>query len=306
LLTAPAGEQHKNLQSVRRLYDALLAKGVDRATLVVALGGGVVGDMAGFVAATYMRGLPLVQAPTTLLAMVDASIGGKVGVDLPQGKNLVGAFKDPRAVFADVTTLETLPPAEMRNGMAEVIKAALVGDPPLLELVTPGDPEQLLSGDPARLETLIRRAAAVKVRIVEADRLERGVRAYLNLGHTFGHALEVVTDFGVRHGHAVALGLVAAARLSHRLGLCDAALVAEVERVVDALGPWGDPAGEALLPYSGAAPALWQAMQHDKKWRDGRARFVLLRAAGDPVVVEDVPQQAVFAVLEQMSEGFTQ
>lgn len=300
LLTFPAGERHKNLETVRRLYDGLLAHGADRHTLLIALGGGVTGDMAGFVAATYMRGVPLLQAPTTLLAMVDASIGGKVGVDLPAGKNLVGAFKDPRAVFADVAVLATLPPAEMRYGMAELLKAGLVGDPPLLALAWPDDPDRVHYDDPERLPALIRRAAAVKARIVAADRLEKGARAYLNLGHTFAHAIELVTDFAVPHGQAVAVGLAAAARLSRRLGLCPPALVDDVDEAIGWLRPGRSLPTDLFAPAG--AEALWQAMHHDKKWRAGRSRFVALRAAGDPVVVEDVGRDVVLDVLAELDD----
>ncbi len=288
LVRVPDGEQYKTLATVQRIYDALLAGGMDRGGVVVALGGGVVGDMAGFAAATFMRGVALVQAPTSLLAMVDASIGGKVGVDLPQGKNLVGAFKDPLAVFADTDTLATLPSVEFRCGLAEVVKSALVGDEALWE--------HLRTHGAQPLQTLIARAADVKRRVVEEDRLERGVRAYLNLGHTFAHALEQRSRYAWKHGEAVAVGLVAAARLSERLGLCAAGLAARVEALLGALG----------LPtrYRRFAPAaLWEAMRHDKKWQGGTARFVLLEAVGRPRIVPNVPRADVLAVLEELREG---
>src|SRR5690554_1063747 len=265
-IVVPDGEQYKTLDTVRTIYDALLAHGADRSTLVVALGGGVIGDMAGFAAATFMRGVPLVQAPTTLLAMVDASIGGKVGVDLPQGKNLAGAFKDPLAVFADVTTLHTLPVDEQQCGMAEVIKTGLIA-----------------------------RAAAIKADIVGRDRLEGGLRAVLNLGHTFAHALEQASGYAWKHGHAVAVGLMAAARLSERMGLSDGGLADAVERTLER---W-------MLPtrFSGCTPdALWEAMRHDKKWQGGSARFVLLEGVGRPVIRADVPRDDVLAVLEELRE----
>lgn len=286
LITVPDGEQHKTLATVQSIYNALLEHSANRSTLVVALGGGVIGDMAGFAAATFMRGVRLVQAPTTLLAMVDASIGGKVGVDLPQGKNLVGAFYDPLAVLADTLTLNTLPEVEMQCGLAEAIKAALIGDAMLLSM---------LNSRPSNLEEIIARAAAVKIRIVEEDRLEAGVRAFLNLGHTFGHALEQVSGYRWKHGHAVAVGLAAAARLSARLGLCAGTLVAEVERTLQRLG----------LPfrYTDYQPEhLWNAMQYDKKWRDGKARFVLLEGIGRPVIQDGVPRQDVLAVLNELRE----
>jgi 3-dehydroquinate synthase len=269
------------------MYAQLLTGGADRATLIVALGGGVIGDMAGFAAATFMRGVALIQAPTSLLAMVDSSLGGKVGVDLPQGKNLVGAFKDPLAVFADPATLDTLPPEEYRCGLAEIIKAALIGDPPLLT--------HLLEHGPQDMEPVIRRAVMVKKTIVEQDRRESGVRAYLNLGHTFAHALEQVSGYAWKHGEAVAVGLIAAARLSVGRGLCVPDLATTVERVVKDMG----------LPtcYSNLDPgALWDAMRHDKKWKDGAARFVLLAGMGQPVIVPDVRREEVIIILDGLRE----
>lgn len=286
LITVPDGEQHKTLDTVRTIYDALLAHGADRSTLVIAHGGGVVGDMAGFAAATFMRGLPLVQAPTTLLAMVDASIGGKVGVDLPQGKNLAGAFKDPLAVFADTGTLDTLPMAEQQCGLAEVLKAGLVGDPELFER---------LGSHMLDAEEMIARAAAVKIGVVQQDRLEGGLRAVLNLGHTFAHALEQVSGYQWKHGHAVGLGLVAAARLSARMGLLGVQAAGEIERTVRRCG----------LParYAGYEPeALWAAMRHDKKWRDGAPHFVLLEGIGRPVIRAGVARDDVLAVLAELRE----
>ena len=282
LIVLPVGEQHKTLESVRTVYDRLLEGGADRSTVVVALGGGVIGDMAGFAAASFMRGVRLVQAPTTLLAMVDSSIGGKTGVDLPQGKNLIGAFKDPLAVFADSATLDTLPADEFSYGMAEVLKAGLLDDRSLLSY-TAGDPR----------EGMIERAIRVKARIVEADRLESGVRAYLNLGHTFGHALEQASSYTYKHGEGVAIGLVAAVRLSTRLGLCEESLIALVE---DSLSRWHLP-----IRYHGHSPeTIWEAMRHDKKWRGGAARFVLLEGVGKPTIRDDVKKEDALAVLAEI------
>jgi 3-dehydroquinate synthase len=287
LITIPDGEQYKTLATVQTIYDALLANGADRGTLVIALGGGVVGDVAGYAAATFMRGVPLIQAPTSLLAMVDASIGGKVGVDLPQGKNLVGAFKDPLAVFADTFTLETLPEDEFRCGMAEVVKSALIDDPSLLD--------HLNTRGPQPIEEIIERAAAVKVAIVEEDRMEANIRAYLNLGHTFAHALETVSTYAWKHGEAVSLGLVAAARLSELLKLCERGLAETVENSLIQAG----------LPvrYEGYTPEqLWDAMRVDKKWREGASRFVLLKAPGKPTIEDKVPQDAVIKVLKSLQQ----
>jgi 3-dehydroquinate synthase len=288
LVTVPDGEQYKTLDTMSTIYAQLVTGGTDRSTLIIGLGGGVIGDMAGFAAATYMRGVALIQAPTSLLAMVDASIGGKVGVDLPQGKNLVGAFKDPLAVFADTAALTTLPDIEKRCGLAEVVKSALVGDPALLD--------HLIHHGPQPITEIIQRAAAVKIAIVSQDRLEQGPRAFLNLGHTFGHALEQVSGYTWRHGEAVAVGLVAAACLSERLNLGEQGMAQAIEQTLTGLG----------LPvrYEGFDPAqLWDAMQHDKKWRGGTAAFVLLEDSGHPVIRRGISQADVIAVLADLKKG---
>lgn len=284
LLTMPDGEPHKNMDTVTALCRELARMGVDRSGVVVALGGGVVGDTAGFVAAAYMRGVRLVQIPTTLLSMVDSSVGGKVGVDLPEGKNLVGAFKQPAAVLIDSDVLQTLPADEWRNGMAEVIKHGLIADAALL------NPQlQQVS----RAADLIQRAVQVKIDVVQQDPYEHGVRQHLNLGHTFGHAVERVTQYAWAHGAAVGVGMVAAARLSWRLGKIDSDTAGNIEALVAAAG----------LPtrLSNLAPAaLWDAMATDKKWREGKSRFVLLDGIGLPCVVEGVPREDVLAVLASL------
>jgi 3-dehydroquinate synthase len=285
LCTVPDGEAYKTLATVRALYDGFLDAGLDRQGTVLALGGGVVGDMAGFAAATYLRGVSVVQVPTTLLAMVDASVGGKVAVDHPRGKNLVGAFKHPALVLADPDTLATLPAAELANGLAEVVKAGLVGDPVLWE--------QIERYGPGPLSWLVERALRVKVAIVAEDPYERGRRAVLNLGHTVGHALELLSGYDLPHGSAVSIGLVAAARLSTHRGLCDEGMPDRIEGVLARLG----------LPttYLGFTPdQVWQAMATDKKRRGTRRRFVLLRAVGDVLVTDQVTRQDALAVLEAL------
>jgi len=284
----PDGEAHKTLDRVRTMYDDFIRAGMDRRGTVLALGGGVIGDMAGFAAATYLRGVTLVQLPTTLLAMVDASVGGKVAVNHPQGKNLIGAFKQPALVIADPDVLATLPAAEFANGLAEVVKAGLIGDPVLFE--------QIEDHGPAPLPWLVKRAVRVKAAVVEADPYERGRRMMLNLGHTFGHALELLSGYALHHGAGVSVGLVAATRLSARMELCDPALVARVEEVLARHG----------LPtsYRGHTPAqVWQAMATDKKRRGKRLRFVLPRAVGDVFVTDQVKQRDVLAVLEALREA---
>ncbi len=287
LITVPDGEAHKSLETVRTIYDRMFDAGADRSTLVIGLGGGVIGDMAGFVAATFMRGIAYVQAPTSLLSMVDASIGGKVGVDVPQGKNLVGAFKDPLAVIEDTATLQTLPEIEFSCGMAEVIKAGYIADAGLLD--------HLRDQGTDPVEDVITRAVLVKKHVVEQDRLEGGVRALLNLGHTFGHAIEHVSEYAWKHGQAVAIGMAAAVRMSARRRLCDPGLVEDVE--VTLL--------EAGLPvrYTGLDPVvLWDTMTRDKKWRDGTARFILLKGRGEAVIVDGVTREEAVAVLDEVRE----
>jgi 3-dehydroquinate synthase len=278
LVTIPEGETTKTLATVERLYRAFSGLTLDRGSLVVALGGGVVGDVAGFAAASYLRGIDLVQVPTTLLAQVDASIGGKTGVDLPEGKNLVGAFHQPRLVVADLDLLATLPAAELRSGLAEVIKYGAIAEPELLtELELRRD--AVVRGEAEALAGLVSRSAAIKAAVVAGDEREAGRRAILNFGHTLGHALEAATGYGeYLHGEAVAIGMVAAARLSVRLtGLAPAA-AARLEAVIAACG----------LPAAPRAPVSTErvlaAARLDKKARGGALRFVLLRAFGAPEV----------------------
>lgn len=295
--TFPAGERHKTLDTVRYLYEQLLEAGLDRSATVVALGGGVVGDVGGFVAATYMRGVSLVQCPTTLLAMVDASVGGKTGVDMPQGKNLVGAFKQPAAVLADVGTLRTLPPAQFSAGMAEVVKHALIAGGQLLSHVEHGDwrQERLFQvGEEQRLIDLIVAAIAVKRDVVQSDPFEQGRRAILNLGHTFAHAIERVTAYGIHHGHAVSMGLVAAVNLSARLGHCDAALQPRLEAILDRLYL------PTRIPAHLHSDDLLAAMSSDKKKLRGQLRFVLMRDVGDVFLTPDVPPDAVQQTLQEV------
>jgi shikimate kinase/3-dehydroquinate synthase len=283
----PDGETYKTLNIVSSLYDQFVAGGLDRYGAVLALGGGVIGDMAGFAAATYMRGVPLVQLPTTLLAMVDASIGGKVAVDHPRGKNLIGAFKQPEMVVIDPLALKTLDEAEMRSGWAEVIKAGVIGSPRLFEHLEEG------GDDPS--PSIIAEAIHVKVAIVEEDPYESGRRAVLNLGHTFGHALEVLSGFTLRHGEAVSIGMVAATRTAVALGLCDEMVEGRLVALLQRFG----------LPtcYEGYEPReIWEAMATDKKKRGKKLRFVLPRAIGQVVVTDQVSKAMVLEVLERLEE----
>jgi len=278
VITIPAGEEHKNLDTVAELWRAFLEAGLDRGSAVVALGGGVTGDLAGFAAATFLRGVAWAAVPTSLLAMVDAALGGKTGFDLPQGKNLVGACAPPRLVLADPGLLATLPDAELRCGLAETVKAAIIGDPALFELCAGG-----FESCKERLEPLIRQAAAVKVALIEADPYESGPRAALNLGHTAGHAIETVSGYRVGHGEAVAIGMVLEARLAERLGLAERGLAGQIASVLAGLGL------PTTLPGL-SRPALLQTMQRDKKNASGAVRFALPRGIGRveaPVAVAD-------------------
>jgi len=286
----PDGEQHKTLATVERVLDALVERRLNRDACVVALGGGVVGDMAGFAAACYQRGVDYVQVPTTLLAQVDSSVGGKTGVNHPGGKNLIGAFHQPRAVVSDIGTLGTLPPRELRAGLAEVIKAGLVADAAFLAWIE-GNLEALLGLDASALTYAIRRSCEIKAGIVAEDEHEHGRRALLNLGHTFGHAIETAAGYGAwLHGEAVGAGMLMAADLSARLGWLGPA---DVERVRSLLQRAGLP---VAAPRIGAARGL-ELMGMDKKVLAGRIRLVLLRRLGEGVVAGDYPAEALQATL---------
>lgn len=285
LVTIPAGEAHKTLDTVTGLWGNFLSTGLERGSTIVALGGGVTSDLTGFAAATYLRGVNWVAVPTTLLAMADAALGGKTGFDLPQGKNLVGAFYPPRLVLVDPQTLVTLPPRELRAGLAEVVKAGLIADPRLFELCARG--EQVVS---EHLEEVVRRAIGVKVRIVQADPYEHGRRAALNLGHTFGHAVETASDYRLLHGEAIAIGLVAEVRLAERLGLASNGLA---ERIATCLAGLGLP---TEMPADLSPQAVVQAAKVDKKRAAGNLRFVFPLRPGRVRVGVTVPNWDQFLV----------
>jgi 3-dehydroquinate synthase len=270
-ITLPSGEGTKTLESAARLWEEFLKAGLERSSSVVALGGGVIGDLTGFAASAYLRGVRWVAVPTTLLAMIDASLGGKTAIDLPQGKNLVGAFHPPALVVVDPELLLTLPEAELRNGLSEVLKHGILRDPGLFAICAEGW-QSVQSGN---WSNLVRRAMAVKIRYILADPYEQGERAALNLGHTIGHAIEQASAFKLRHGEAVAIGMVAAARLSVRQGLAQPVLVDQIVQAIDGLGlPHGMPAG--MDPEE-----ILDLIQHDKKKRGGQVRFVLPVQIGD-------------------------
>jgi shikimate kinase / 3-dehydroquinate synthase len=294
----PAGSGRKSLPAVEHVYDALLDADVDRTATIVSLGTSVVGDVAGFVAATYLRGVDLVHCPTNLIAMIDTSIGGKVGLDRPHGRNLVGLFKQPTAVVADVATLQTLDPREFAAGMAEVVKHGLIAGSDLLGQVEAGEwtaADNALPGALGRLQSLVAQAIQVKIAIVQEDPFEDGRRAILHLGHTFAYAIEHVTDGRVNHGEAVGIGLVAAARLSERAGVAKPGLADQVESLLAHVGLAGH------LPEPLPPAALLGAMRRDKKRRGGRLHFVLLREIGDAVVTDDVAPEDLVAVLDSLN-----
>jgi 3-dehydroquinate synthase len=284
VIEIPEGETYKTLDTVRVVYDRLIDARLDRRSVIFALGGGVVGDLAGFVAATFLRGVPFVQMPTTLLAMVDASVGGKVAVDHPRGKNLIGAFKQPRAVLADLTTLATLPDCEWQAGMAEVVKHGIIGDARLFAQLEVGNWK-------LEIANWIGRAIRVKVDVVTRDPFEQGERGKLNLGHTFGHAFELLSQYKLQHGEAVAIGLVCAARLSERRGTCAAGLADRIENLLRAIGL------PTRVLHGMTIDAILAAMATDKKRVAARLRFVLPRALGDVVIVDDVTREEIVGAL---------
>ena len=282
----PDGEEYKNSATLNQIYDALLTRRCERKTTLIALGGGVIGDLTGFAAATYLRGVPFIQVPTTLLAQVDSSVGGKTGINHPLGKNMIGAFYQPQLVLADTTTLNTLPDRELSAGLAEVIKYGLIRDLPFFEWLEQ-NMDKLLARDQEAIAYAIRRSCENKAEVVAADEREGGVRALLNLGHTFGHAIEAGMGYGNwLHGEAVAAGTVLAADLSRRLGWIDDAELTRIRSLF----------ARAKLPIE--APDLGEEtyldfMAGDKKVESGRIRFVLLKSIGSAVVTADISSQAL-------------
>ncbi len=291
-LVLPDGEGVKTLDTVNTVFDCLLEHRFDRHSTLVALGGGVVGDITGFAAACYQRGVPFVQIPTTLLAQVDSSVGGKTGVNHPLGKNMIGAFHQPACVLADVSTLETLAPREFRSGLAEVIKYGLIADGEFFAWLE-SNTDALLARDEQALVYAIARSCAIKAEIVAGDEREQGRRAILNYGHTFGHAIETETGYGTwAHGEAVAAGMCMAAALSHRLGWLDETGHA---RVLDLVARCDLP----VAPPQISAERFLEHMSRDKKARGGRIVLVLLRGIGAASVTSDYPRATLTDLLEQ-------
>jgi len=264
VLTIPAGEENKTLQTVSSLWQGFLESGLDRSSVVIALGGGVTGDLTGFAASTYMRGIGWIGIPTSLLAMVDSSLGGKTGFDLPFGKNLIGTFHSPMVVLTDPDLLSTLPEVELHSGLGEVVKHGVIADEQLYDLCSNG-----YASVESNLEEIVQRAVAVKIHFIEVDPLEHGIRALLNFGHTLGHAVELVSGFHIRHGEAVAIGMVAEARLAERLSLATKGLAAGIAGALAGLGL------PTQIPSELSRDAIINAMQLDKKKHAGKVRFAL-------------------------------
>jgi 3-dehydroquinate synthase len=289
----PAGERQKSLRRASALWDELVSRGADRQSVIVAFGGGVIGDLAGFVAACYMRGVPYVQIPTTLVAQVDSSVGGKVAVNHPRAKNLIGAFYQPLLVVADVSLLHTLPAREYRQGLAEAVKTALIADPELFQWFE-ANVAAVARRDESALAHMVRRCCEIKADIVSADERESGRRAVLNFGHTVGHALEALAGYRrLRHGEAVSIGMSAAARVAERLGMFSEA---EAERLANLLSSFRLPTRIPGTPIS----AVLEAMQSDKKTLAGSPRLVLPREIGRVQAGCEVPQSLLREVLAEV------
>lgn len=290
-IVLPDGEAHKDWATLNLIFDGLLGDRCDRSTTLIALGGGVIGDMTGFAAATYQRGVPFIQVPTTLLSQVDSSVGGKTAINHPLGKNMIGAFYQPKLVLADIGVLNTLPDRELKAGLAEVIKYGLIRDLPFLEWLE-ANIHRLLARDPEALAEAVERSCRNKAEVVAIDETEQGERATLNLGHTFGHAIETGLGYGEwLHGEAVAAGAVMAADLSRRLGWLSDADVSRVRSIHELAG----------LPVKGAAlgaDRYLELMAHDKKVSDGTLRLVLLKQIGQAVISAEATQEQIRASIE--------
>ncbi|MFA5839299.1 MAG: 3-dehydroquinate synthase [Candidatus Margulisiibacteriota bacterium] len=303
IILIPRGEKNKNLKETSRLYDQLIRYSAHRDSLIIALGGGVIGDMAGFVAATYMRGVNYIQVPTTLLAQVDASVGGKTGVNHPQEKNLIGAFYQPKAVIIDVRTLATLPARQLRTGLAEVVKYGIIKDAEFFKFIEANahhlNVNAFKSSDTLRAamkvwQIIVKESAKIKARVVSEDEKEAGLRMILNYGHTVGHAIESATNYRkFMHGEAVALGMIAAAYIAEELKMIDGAVV---ERIINLLGKLGLPTKITGV----SCRKIGNGLIKDKKVREGKINFVLPEKIGSVVVRNDVPITAVRKALERV------
>ncbi len=290
----PAGEAQKTRETWAEISDAMLETGIGRDSTVIAFGGGVAGDLGGFVAATYMRGLPFIQVPTTLLAMIDASVGGKVGVDTPAGKNLVGAFHQPSAVIIDPDLLRTLPPEHLRSGLAEAVKHGAIADREYLEWIE-ASADELLAGDPEALSRLIVRSVEIKTEMVMRDEHETGPRKLLNFGHTVGHAVEALSGYGMLHGEAVSIGMVAETRIAERMGVAGKGTTERLRQVLSRLGL------PTAMPMTWSAEEVVNRTRTDKKARGGRVEYALICAPGVPA--QGIDGRWGYAVADEVAKG---
>jgi 3-dehydroquinate synthase len=289
----PAGEASKDMQTSLRIVDRLMARGADRTSALIALGGGVVGDITGFVASIYLRGIPYIQVPTTLLAQVDSSIGGKTGIDLSNGKNILGTFYQPKGVFIDLAFLKTLEPQELKNGLAEVVKYGIIDDPELFGILE-SKADAIKKGDVDLLEEIVTRSCRIKKSVVEIDELEKGVRRILNFGHTIGHAIETESGYTISHGDAVSMGMVAAALISERMHYLP---TEDRERIIALIRAMDlpDRISKSLKPKGIVA-----RMKGDKKKAGDVLNFVLLKKIGMPFVTSDVPEALIRETIEEL------
>src|SRR5512143_82498 len=292
-IDVPDGEHSKSLDWANAIYTALLINGFDRKSALVALGGGVIGDLTGFAAATFMRGVPFIQIPTTLLAMVDSSVGGKTGVNHALGKNMIGAFYQPRRVLMDFGALKSLPKEEFLSGMAEVIKYGVICDAAFFNYLEKNS-AKILALEPEAIEYIVRRSCEIKAEVVAKDERESGLRAILNFGHTVGHAIETAENYTLRHGYAVAIGMVYASRLAHTTGLCDASVPERVEKLVRS---YGLPAALSALDRRPSVSGLIGTMQIDKKAEAGKVKLVLPKKIGEVVITKEWEEERLRELL---------
>ena len=293
MLVVPAGEKSKTIDTVLRLSGELTERGADRQSGIIALGGGVVGDLAGFLASIYMRGVPFIQVPTTLMAQVDSSIGGKTGVDLPFGKNMLGTFTQPRAIFINTCFLQTLPDEELANGLAEIVKYGIIDDPHILDELEK-NPTAVKDRDERFLERIVAKCCGIKKAIVEIDEKEKGIRRILNFGHTVGHAIEAESGYAVPHGAAVALGMLVTARISERMGYLHEGDRARIEALSEKLGL------PRRIPSGIRAEGIIARLKGDKKKQGETVRFVLLKKTGMPFMNGGVPDDILNQVIGEL------
>jgi 3-dehydroquinate synthase len=295
LIEIPSGEAAKSIQTCLEVVEKLIQAGADRTSALIALGGGVVGDITGFIASTYMRGIPYIQLPTTLLSQVDSSIGGKTAIDLPTGKNLMGSFHQPRAVFIDLSFLQTLPEREFKSGLAEIVKCGIIEDPALFASLESGG-DEIARRDMDFLERIVTRTCQIKKEMVELDETDKGMRRYLNFGHTIGHALEAESDYALSHGESVSVGMVAAALLSERLNYLPPG---ERKRIAAGVATLGLP---HLVPRNSSTEGILSRLKVDKKKAGEKVNFILLKKLGLPFINGGVSRDLIRDVIEEMKK----